>query len=1808
MENLDQNQSINQNPVETGTDNMQAYVQENRKKRNKILVGIFASLFVVVIAVFAYMNPNFFRASLVDEGTTPIDADTLYIPDYDGGAGDSGTIAVKTKDEISQLDSITFTLTYDPVDSLIFDSDPVVFDSDTVFQGAAFSMANDNGSGELTVTVIFDSAEEIINTVPDYCSDHDGDQVSCEAAGCTYTSLTNFCDASGSDFSINPSVTHTHPTLFKLETQIDSGVASGQHIDLGVQDLAVLNGTTEITTATMVAGEITVEGQNELQVLNAEALDSTHVLVNFSDYLSTYDSNTFYDITCNIAGVLNVANVELGDIHGYSQQSVVLTTDAQTASDLCVLTALSGPSGIMGNTQGEIDDNYDSAIFFGYGQATGELSDFGMESAEVPTSSYNQVTITFTEDVQSASVIKEDFQIENITNPADSVAIGSVDNVSGNEVTLNITNGYLLKQNTYLITAIGSISSITSDPLGIDKVAFSGSKNGPRITNYGTISVAEDTGAYSIQVSFDEDIEESGTFTNYGRLFDTGLDSLVATVNDHDCSVNVDELTCDADAQCLWDAVGTTCNPKLETTISGTTMTITDTNGTYFNDPDKNFTFVIAPSTNIVNTTDDVPVDNSYNSITFWGYGHTSTETVGSASVTDKDVVTVNEGTYDFADIVYTDDANPDNDNILVFWYNDSASLVIEDISSVSIVSGDLEIVFDDPLVPNRHYILSIEENVGDTNPIITKEFVVNQSLEVTDAEAASDTEVCISFSNNIDEDTIVTANFEVYEDSLSALGVTSYAIQPDYQSVCLDVSSTLDAGTVYYVNSGEGNYIYGYQDGNALENSVAVFGGYGTASSGSEVVVSSVDVNSSTSVTVNFSDDIDASTVTPINVDLKYSPFGVSDMLTITNVTQLDSNSFELTTNTQDSGVNYFVVMDGVKDSTGLLLGNASVINFFGFTIPEVTVTDIDPNVVNNDVDTVVTLEGQNLDTVVTLKLGNTEMTIDSSTATTLEFTVPIDFTEDVYDMTLIDSSAGTKTLTNAVTVSGPASATEMQVVSEESLAVPYNVPNDGTTTTTLWVLVQDPIGLNNIEYVIVDLSDIGGPSTQEMNEDTGTQPEDSQWYTYEVTIPSTVSTSNDPYELPIEVHKGAEVATGTVSLMVTNDVYQSVAPVIDQLYISPLSLPPDGETEVKISAQITDTDGVDTLTSITADLGALGAGFVSLSPLTDTAVGGGELTTAYYESDEFTVPTTTPQGTYSISVTASDNTGETGTQTVSITVSDELTGPSIDSNTSYISPRQSVPNDDSTLFSIYAYVSDPDGVSDITTVSASFDTLGISPQTLLKDPDTSTEATSAWYSVENLTVPVTSPIGVHQIEVIASDSTGGSANLIIQIDVTNEDTLGDAPVISDDRNYTTPTVAINDGETPVTLYAFIRDDDNDLETVYVNLASIGQVGTSDLGSSDDTSSDDPCASGSNTLVCMNASVSEGDEGQWFVLPDVTINESTSPSSDPYEIQVVAIDSMGKTSYGTIPLYINDGDSYTNDAAAPEVVLATATSSTTVEVLFSEEISSNTISSNGSEFTITDKTNTSSTLSISSATINAAGTTVTLTTAEQSEDKEYALFGSSDIKDAVGVALVAGSGSTVYFDGFTELGSPPSVEYIGAADTDLVEIEFSNDLLPSSVTTGSLDGSQSNQTFNIEITESGGSTKLDILGVEFNDAGNKLLVKTSAHKSGQRYRARIFDLASYDGTYQTVSINEQFEAVDLQVVQDFQTANAGDLNGDGVVDFIDFTMFSAIYGTSYINSTNDVDNAPESVGGPIEDDPDATVPITSEPAGGDVE
>jgi len=1082
--------------------------------------------------------------------------------------------------------------------------------------------------------------------------------------------------------------------------------------------------------------------------------------------------------------------------------------------------------------------------------------------------------------------------------------------------------------------------------------------------------------------------------------------------------------------------------------------------------------------------------------------------------------------------------------------------------------------------------------------------FVSQAKLRVLNAEALDDTHVLVRFSDLLK----IVGGATDYDFAIPLFvrwAVAGYG-DPTFtgydQSTVILTTETQSAGRSYALEVQNLN-VLGNTKGN-LDNNYrkAFFEGYQSLDgvANSLVKLQSIDVKSSTELTLHFSGALKANTVTPINIIIMDTS---ATELPISKAEVGASNTVNLTTDSQTPDKNYFIKFSGLKDNANSLpIVNNRELNFFGYTVPSLNIIRLNPSTVINNVDQVIVVAGQNLDTVSSIRVGTTNVVISNQTAGALNFTVPKDFTAGIYDVTFTNRANETKTLDKALVVS--TLTTPMHIVSEQSKSIPYRVAPNGTTNVKFWVLVEDPVAIANVDSVTIDLQQIGGSRTQEMAKDAGLQQRNTQFYTYTTTVSANTPTSRDPYHLPVEVKKGAETAHGTVDILVTNEVLQGVKPTVDQVYISPSTVPPNGETKVKISAKVSDQDGANTIASVVADLGPIGAGFVSLTRL-DVAGAANQQITGWFESPEFTIPTTTREGSYNVTVTASDGTGGTGTGNLTVVVSSSVTGPRIDAARSYLSPRKSVPRDNKTTFAINTMITDPDGVSDIDSVNAYFGTLGLRPAALLRDPNASDAAKTALYSSQDLVIPTEAPIGVSEIQIVAADKSGATATLILQLDVTTKDTLGDAPMIFSAKSYTMPRVAINDGQTFITLYAFVRDDDNNLNTVVVNLGNIGQVGPEslgDLGSPNNTpvavTDTGTCSTNSTTFVCMQPSFKEGSEGQWYILPNVTISKNTLPSSSPYKVEVIATDTTDKVSRGEIPVFVSSSTGYAAEKNPPEVVVAVPTAPGKVEVVFNKELSALTVSSSGSDFTITDKNNVNSKLNVIGATINSSGNIVTLTTDSQTEGKEYVLNASTKITDQAGMPLVSGQPSRAYFEGFTASAKQPVIYYVSAVGLDTVDVGFQENLRPSSVKLGN-DLSD----YNFKIYESDNSANiLKIKSVQFVDTGNSLEIVTEGMQSNTKYILQVNDIASSGGTELKSPIAKIFKSIKISAIRQAQVQNQADLNGDGRVDFIDFTMFSAVYGQVFDNT----DSASEPSAIPSQ--PESIVPHTSVPAGGAIQ
>ncbi|MBI5411701.1 hypothetical protein HZA43_00825 [Candidatus Peregrinibacteria bacterium] len=1102
---------------------------------------------------------------------------------------------------------------------------------------------------------------------------------------------------------------------------------------------------------------------------------------------------------------------------------------------------------------------------------------------------------------------------------------------------------------------------------------------------------------------------------------------------------------------------------------------------------------------------------------------------------------------------------------------------------------------------------------------------------------------------------TTVTVHFS---DFLRAIDEhpASYTINPlitfktatrgtDQKSVTLKFKSSLNPGQIYKLTFASTGVAIGNTQGSLADGFKNVFFA-GPDVNLSAVQINSVDAVSATQIRVRFSGDVASSTLTPVNFSIHTAASLAKDVpaLNVTNVVAETPQLALLTTDRQQSNINYFVVVQNIKDAAadgGKPLGNARIANFIGFRTPTPTLQNVTPTTLTNESDATLTINGSNLDRVAVIRLGATELqkkvpqSDPSKIGASLEVTVPKSIAPGIYNLTLTGVDGDSVSLASAVLIAAPEQ--KLRVVSDESHAVPLRVPNDGATKTTFWVLIEDPRDIANIERVTIDLTQVGGAPAQVMIPSNDNKTDRRQWFTFQTAIPTTVATSNDPYSLPVTVKNRSQAgeAQGTATVVVTRNVNQGIAPKIDQVYVSPLAVPPDGKTQARVSAKITEDDGIATIVSVVADLGKVGGGFVSLKPTaapTGTTVG--QLNTGWYVSDPFTVSATTPVGNYKIGLTVSNSSGgAAGKDDIDFSVSSTLSGPTIDPAQTYIGPKASVAKTAGAAFSIHAFISDPDTLADIASVIVNLKNVGGGPVPLTRDGSSADTARSGWFSVNDLKVSNTTSAGVQTLEVIATDKSGARSNLILQLDITEQETQGSAPRVKSDKSYTTPRVAVNDGQTKVTLYAFVSSDDDNVRNVVVKLNGIGHVGaTAPQTLKEDASADSPDkkepakpasapSSGAVTfsgscptvgnIVCMTPSVKEGSLGQWYVLPDVVIDTTTDPSTTPYSVEVIATDSTGKVGRGTIPVYVNNGSKYTNDTLPPEIQLAVATSPTTVEILFNEELDATGINSNGQGFTITDRNDIQKILAVKAATINATGNIVTLTTDPQEVGKYYVLSGSSKIRDAVGVPMVSGGKNRVLLTGFQAQNLPPTVEYIGADDAATINVEFRYYLRPSSLIltpNNSRTGVTQDQLqpryrgshdFNVEVYESDSTVnQIPVESVQFGNKANILLIKTDPLIAGKGYRVNFKDLASFDGVKSLRSINKLIKGAKTaaQAATGTLTQRA-DLNGDGKVDFLDFTMFSAVYGQEPASL------APASTGNnpaPITPAPDSAVPHSS--------
>lgn len=436
-----------------------------------------------------------------------------------------------------------------------------------------------------------------------------------------------------------------------------------------------------------------------------------------------------------------------------------------------------------------------------------------------------------------------------------------------------------------------------------------------------------------------------------------------------------------------------------------------------------------------------------------------------------------------------------------------------------------------------------------------------------------------------------------------------------------------------------------------------------------------------------------------------------------------------------------------------------------------------------------------------------------------------------------------------------------------------------------------------------------------------------------------------------------------------------------------------------------------------------------------------------------------------------------------------------------------------------------------------------------------------------------------------------GGGDDVVLELS-------GSAPRIDVDRSYTNPAAAVNDGETLFTLYTFVLDDDQDLQSVIADVSSIAQRGaeSAEVFGEDDslTLQTATCPTDSNTIVCMKPSVKEG-KGQWYTLSGLSIRSDVAASTDPYMIEVLAVDAGNNSDQTMLPVYVGTEV----NLSAPKPLAAVSTSSTSLEVLFNKPLDADTVTAGA--FTVEG-------LSVLTANLNEAATIVTLSTSIQSPNADHSLQVADTLTDTQGRAVDA-SDMPVAFEGFVDLQKSPVIDYLSVEDVNLVELEFQNPLLLSSIFDADVSIYEAENPANV----------LNVTGVSVISS-NQIRIVMDTQSANRRYRLSISGLKSYDGSSLPVALNRGFKGYNLQLIHSAANTRLADFDNNLRVDFADFTIFSSVYGTAYdpldpgsIPTGNENggggpnENDQGQVGQPIQDDPDALVPVHSEPDGGEI-
>jgi len=588
----------------------------------------------------------------------------------------------------------------------------------------------------------------------------------------------------------------------------------------------------------------------------------------------------------------------------------------------------------------------------------------------------------------------------------------------------------------------------------------------------------------------------------------------------------------------------------------------------------------------------------------------------------------------------------------------------------------------------------------------------------------------------------------------------------------------------------------------------------------------------------------------------------------------------------------------------------------------------------------------------------------------------------------------------------------------------------------------------------------------------------------------------------------------------------------------------------------------------------------------------------TIWFQSSELTVPKWVAEGAYDLPMTVIDREGTETTGLIHLEVRrDGSFAPKINKDEIYVAPRATIPNDEKTEFQIFVRVTDPNGIDDISAVTANLAPLGLKPTAMKKGQ---IDGDGAWFSTEKLKIPRETIKGFREIEISATDKNGNRATGGVTFYVSEPGEDGDGPKIPVDRAYSNPRTFLNDGRTTGTIYVFVEEGDAPIAHVSANLGTIGKYIDPEkvlakkknadqkvaffenlfqnfAHAAENSENSNPNSENSNpknqnldnsnskkfkcenneNLVCLTPSVAEGGTGKWYLLPHFAIQKNVEPSQNPYFISIVATDTAGRKTEAEIPVLVSDGTLPLAGNDLPHLTAAIATDHNRVEVIFSNPLDVKRISRDAFKIVFFDDQKTR--FPIRDLDVRADGRAVTLTTNSMLAGDKLMLI--VDAKK-LGLKNSRAGDDRVAFDAFSKNLAAKSFEIasVKSISPKAVKIVFNKNIGFKSLFA---DGS------NFKISEKGGSVDLPVRGAQLGDDGKTVILSTGVQRAGLDYILRADDLVDFAGNKlrfgSKIKVFTGFENHD-ELLNIF---NQADFNRDGKVDFLDFSIFSTVYGTT---------------------------------------